>query len=257
MQVRCSIQLLDHPVGNYRFLTGIAPYSAGVIAMPGYAIRRITLHTPVPYQEGFERIARHLEEQGRPRQSLCAVELRIPQPLPFDGFISFNKGYRQLLADWDILVGEHNPVARTNVAPSAAPPEEAVLYGFAYTIPTSSDRPTFVVAGAGDLDDQANLSPAAIVRPGETSADAMRAKAACVMEVMEARLFGLHAGWQHVTAVNLYTVEPIHDLAAAVVLPRIGPAAARGLHWFPSRPPIAGLAFEMDVRGVVEEHSLL
>ena len=30
--------LVDHPVGNYRFLPGIAPYSCGVVSAPGYEI---------------------------------------------------------------------------------------------------------------------------------------------------------------------------------------------------------------------------
>ena len=28
------MQLIENPQGNYRFLTGIAPYSAGVVALP-------------------------------------------------------------------------------------------------------------------------------------------------------------------------------------------------------------------------------
>src|SRR3954463_16193507 len=116
------MQVLDHPQGNYRFLTGIGPYSSSVIAQEGYILQRAQFAAPMPLQDGFDYIAAYLESQNRPRQCLCAMELRIPTPLSFEDFISFNKGYRSILADWDILVGDLNPVARTNVAPVAGAP---------------------------------------------------------------------------------------------------------------------------------------
>lgn len=249
------MQLLDHPHGDYRFLTGIAPYSAGVVARPGYEIVRTTLHTPLPYQEGFRLIDLHLTALGRPVQALCAVELRLPKPLTFQGFIDFNVGYRELLAEREILLGDYNPVARTNVAPAVLPPAEPSLYAFSYTVPTSeaANTPTFIVAGAGDLRDQAVLSPEAVVRPSETSTDALREKAACVMGVMEARLAGLQITWSAVTAVDLYTVCDLHPLLQGELLNTIGAAASHGVHWYYSHPPIADLAFEMDLRGLRTE----
>jgi len=247
------MELLTHPIGNYRFFTGIAPYSAGVVAMPGYEVVRVTLHQPIPYRQGFDLIASHLATVGRPRQALCAIELRLPAPRSFTGFIDFNRDYRAILADWSILVGEHNPVARTNVAPAFAPPSEPSLYAFSYTLPSAITTPTFIVAGAGDLNDQANLSPAAVVRPGETSAHALQEKAAMVMRVMEERLSGLQMTWEAVTAVTVYTVYPVRPLLVNGILRKIGPAAAHGVHWFYSHPPIADLAFEMDVRGIRQE----
>ncbi|MFN8489761.1 MAG: hypothetical protein U0350_19405 [Caldilineaceae bacterium] len=247
------MQLIENPQGNYRFLTGIAPYSAGVVALPGYEIARVTLHTPLPYRQGFALIDRQLQAQGRPRQALCAVELRLPKPLSFAGFGEFNQGYRALLAEWQILIGEHNPVARTNIAPAVQPPAEPSLYAFSYTIPSTTDRPTFIVAGAGDLRDQADLSPTAVVRPGETSAQALREKAHCVMGVMQERLTGLQMDWSNVTAIDLYTTQPVHPFLRQEILNVIGPAATHGVHWYYSHPPIADLAFEMDLRGVRQE----
>lgn len=246
-------QLLQHPIGNYRFFTGIAPYSAGVVAMPGYEIVRVTLHQPLPYRQGFDLIEGHLTALGRPRQALCAVELRLPAPRSFTGFIDFNRDYRAILARWDILVGDENPVARTNIAPAFAPPTEPALYAFSYTAPGNSPLPTLIVAGAGDLNDQANLSPAAVVRPGETSANALAEKAAMVMSVMEERLTGLQMTWDAVTAVTVYTIYPVRPLLVNSILRKIGPAAAHGVHWFYSHPPIADLAFEMDLRGIRQE----
>ena len=35
-----------------------------------------------------------------------------------------------------------------------------------------------------------------------------------------------------------------------------GAAAIHGVHWYPSRPPIRGLDYEMDMRGVARELAL-
>lgn len=244
---------VDHPVGNYRFHPGIAPYSAGVVAMPGYEIIRATLPQPVPYRQGFDLIANHLDALNRPRQALCAVELRLPEARSFTGFIEFNRDYRAILADWEILVGEENPVARTNVAPAYQPPAEPALYAFSYTIPSTLEVPTFIVAGAGDLYDQANLSMDAVVRPGETSAHALAEKAGVVMDCMENRLFGLGMTWRGVTAINVYTVYPVRPLLVDGILRKVGVAAGHGITWHYSHPPIAALAFEMDLRGIHQE----
>ena len=153
--------------------------------MPGYEIVRATLYHPVPYRQGFTLIDRHLSQQERSRSALCGIELRAPKPFTFEGFAEFNLGYQNMLADWNLLIGHHNPIARTNVAPELMSPAEPVLYAFSYTVPTHNPdaSPTFVIAGAGDLVNQ-ELKPEAVVRPGETSIEAMQDKAAHVMEAM-------------------------------------------------------------------------
>src|SRR5258705_1083833 len=145
--------LIDNPRGGYRFLTGIAPYSSGVLAAPGYEIVRVILRAPLPYQVGFELIERYLADQGRPRAALCGVELRAPSPWSFEGFASFNADYQRLLATWDLLLDGHNPLARTNVAPQVAAPRLPALYAFSYSMLSAApDLPmTFVIAGAGEL----------------------------------------------------------------------------------------------------------
>jgi len=246
------MQLLDNPCGNYRFLAGIAPYSAGVTAMPGHEIVRAVLAQPLPWREGFARIQRHLSGLGRPRAALCAIELRSPQPFTFAGFAAFNSEYQALLAGWGLMLDGRNPIARTNVAPAVHPPVEPSLYAFAYTAPAAGagDSHTFIVAGAGDLRHQADLSPAAIVRPGEISGDAMREKAATVLAVMQERLCGLGRAWTDVSGIGIYTVQPLQPLLENTLLPSLHEAAQRGLDWHYSRPPIVGLEFEMDLRGV-------
>jgi len=182
------------------------------------------------------------------------VELRLPAPLPFDGFTDFNAGYRSLLSDWSLLLDGRNPVARTNVAPEVQPPSEPSLYAFSFTRPSQPrSLPTFIVAGAGDLNDQAALLPSAVVRAGETSTDALREKAACVMQVMHDRLHGLGRNWDEVTTTNVYTIQPLETFLKRAILDVAGTPAIHGLHWHYSHPPIADLIFEMDVRGVDRE----
>jgi hypothetical protein len=73
------------------------------------------------------------------------------------------------------------------------------------------------------------------------------------MEVMAARLQGLGLAWADVTAVDVYTVHSLSPLLVDVLLAPMGPATRHGVHWFYSRPPISGLDFEMDLRGVARE----
>ncbi|TMQ25284.1 MAG: RidA family protein [Candidatus Rokuibacteriota bacterium] len=243
--------LRDHPTGNYRFLPGISAFSSGVIAMPGHEIVHATLGAPVPWRDGFALVERHLRAQGRTRTALCGVELRSPAPFTFDGFAKFNEGYRALLGEWDILVGDDNPIPRTNVAPVIAAPGEPSLYAFAYTIGGTTPAPTFVVAGAGEMRDRAQGADG-IVRRGDTSPDGMREKARFVMNVMQERMRALGADWRRATAIDVYTAQPIHDYLDDILRPA-GPAAIHGVRWFPSRPPIQGLEFEVDLRGVARE----
>jgi hypothetical protein len=243
-------RMRDVPTGQYRFLPGIAPYSSGVVAMPGHQVVHATLHAPVPWRDGFALIDRHLRGEGRPRVALCAIALRSPKPFTFDGFAGFNAGYRALLDSWGLLVDGANPIARTNVAPLVAAPSQPSLHGFAYTLPGAAPRPTFVVAGSGEV---VELAAERIVRRGETSPDAIREKAAFVMNVMQTRLRGLGADWPDVTAIDVYTPHPIEPFVRDVILAAAGPAAIHGIRWYPSHPPIVGLEYEMDMRGVARD----
>ena len=242
--------LRDVRGGAYRFLPGIDPYSSGVVAAPGHEIVHVTLRSPVPWRDGFVLIDRHLHAEARPRTALCAIALRIPKPLSFDGFAEFNAGYREQLSAWDLLVDGANPIARTNVAPVVAAPASPSLYAFAYATPAATRRTTFVVAGAGEVD---RLNANTIVRRGETSPDAIAEKAAFVMGVMQTRLRALGADWADVTTIDVYTPHPIEPFLARTILSAAGAAAVHGVRWYPSHPPIVGLEFEMDLRGVARE----
>ena len=244
--------LRDHPTGDYRYMPGISAFSCGTVAGPGHEIVHVTLAALLPWRDGFARIERHLREVKRARTALCGIELRSPAPFTFDGFAGFNEGYRKLLAEWDILVGDDNPIPRTNVAPVAAAPAEPSLYAFSYTQPGATSEPTFIVAGAGELRDRAQ-GPDGIVRHGDTSPDAMREKTRFVLHTMQERLHALGGDWARVTAIDVYTAQPVHALVLEEILRAAGAAAIHGVRWFPSRPPIQGLEFEMDLRGVARE----
>jgi enamine deaminase RidA (YjgF/YER057c/UK114 family) len=237
--------------GGYRFLPGGAnsPYCSGVVADPGFEIIHATLRAPVPIWAGFDLVERHLAALGRPRQALCAFELRCTRPYPPEGWMSsgsFNQEYIARLKEWNLFVDGLNPIARSNVAPRRDPPAEQVLYAFSYTVPVSqpSRRPIFVVAGSGE-------DPA--VRPGERSPEAIREKLTNVMATMAERLHALGADWADVTNLNLYLAETCDARLLDVIFEPIGPARRLGVHWYESKPPITDREVEMDLRGVQTE----
>jgi hypothetical protein len=240
------------PAGGYRFLPGIPAFSSGVAALPGFEIVHARLAAPLPWREGFAKIERHLKGSGRPRTALCGIMLRSPAPYTFEGFDGFNQDYRALLGDWGILVDGDNPIPRTNVAPVVGAPREPSLYAFDYTVADATPSRTFVVAGAGEMRERARGADG-IVRRGETSSEAMREKARFVLEIMQSRLRALDGAWDRVTVIDVYTAHPIHGIVEEEILRAAGPAAVHGIHWYPSRPPIHGLEFEMDLRGVSRE----
>src|SRR6185369_14584728 len=170
--------------------------------------------------------------------------LRSPAPFTFDGFDGFNHGYRALLAEWGILVDGENPIPRTNVAPVIGAPREPSLYAFDYTVAGTTPAPTFVVAGAGEMRERARGADG-IIRHGETSTDAMREKARFVMGIMQDRMWALGGAWNRITMLDVYTAQPIHGLVEDEILRLAGPAAIHGVRWYPSRPPIQGLEFEL------------
>jgi hypothetical protein len=245
--------LIENPRGGFAFLRGIAPYSAGAVALPGFAVEHASFARVLPLRDGFAAIDAHLKALGRPRQALCGIELRSPRPFTFQGFRDFNAGYVDILKDWRILLdGNVNPVARTNVAPEVNPPAEPGMFGFSFTVPARTAVKTFVVAGAGELP-EGSLEPKDVVRRGETSPDALAEKIRFVMGLMSGRLQGLGVGWQDVTMVEVYTVHNFFGALAQDILKPMGLASRRGFVWHFTRPPIVSIEYEMDVRGCLHE----
>jgi len=67
------MHLVNHPSDGFAFLPGGLPFSAGVVALPGFEIVRATLQRPLPYRSGFALIDRYLTTVGRPATALCAI----------------------------------------------------------------------------------------------------------------------------------------------------------------------------------------
>jgi len=240
---------LAFPDGGYRFVRGASPYSAGVVAEPGFEIERVRFAAPVPMAEGFRRIEARLAAAGRPKAALCACELRSPKPFTMDGFVGFNKGYVDVLKSWGLFkVDGLNPVARSNVCPALDPPSEPSFFAFSYTVPGAAR--SFVVAGSGEVPEEKGAYPDRIVRRGDVSPEGLREKARWVMAEMERRMSLLGVGWRDVTAAQLYTTHPVPTEA-------LGPAFGHGLTWHFARPPIVELDFEMDCRATPREFDLL
>ena len=244
--------LLPNPKGNYSFLKGIAPYSAGAVAEKGYEIVHARFLQPVPLAQGFERVKAHLQAVKRPLQAMCGMELRSPKPFTFAGFGEFNAGYVEVLKSWDIFLDGTNPVARTNIAPEIGAPAVPSLYGFSYTTPSARKEKSFVVAGAGELP-EGSLKPEDVIRRGETTTEALREKTRYVMGLMAGRLQGLGVDWAQVTTTEVYTVHPVCSFLASEIIRPLGKAGIHGITWHYSRPPIVTIEYEMDLRGCFRE----
>ena len=240
--------------GGYRYVRGPFQYSGGVAAEAGFIVERASFARPLPIVEGFAAIEAHLKAQGRPLTAFCACELRSPAPFTAEGFVAFNRVYVGTLERWGIFHDEENPVARSNVCPEIKPPPEPSFVAFSYTVPGSAAGPNFVVAGSAEAAEGTGSYENRIVREGETSADALREKACFVLDAMEARMAALGVSWGNASAVQAYTIHDLHPFLADQIVARA--AAARGLTWHYTRPPVELLEFEMDVRGVALERML-
>jgi hypothetical protein len=234
--------------GNYRFVSHAFQYSGGIEALEGYGVERVRFAKPLRLAEGFAAAEAHMARLGRPPTSFCACELRSPGQFTDQGFIDFNRHYVQQLAAWGIFHDEINPVARSNVCPEIDPPSEPSFYAFSYTVPGHGG---FVIAGSGEAGGTGGPYGGRTVRLGEQSPDAMREKAHFVLGAMEERMGKLGKGWADVTETQLYTIFDIHPHFADEFISR--GAAPGGLTWHYCRPPVQGLDYEVDVRGVTKE----
>ncbi|MGE0444077.1 MAG: hypothetical protein AB7P99_02530 [Vicinamibacterales bacterium] len=241
--------------GGYRYIPGPFQYSGGVAAEPGCAIHRARFRQPVPLEEGFARIEAHLKATGRPLTSLCACELRSPGQFSAQGFVDFNRRYVAILERWGIVSGDDNPVARSNVCPDLDAPAEPSVHAFSYTVTAGEDwYPSFVIAGSAEVREGAEPYEERFIRRGDTSPEALLEKARHVLTTMERRMAACGVTWRDATATQAYTVHDLHPFLADEIVAR--GAAAAGLTWVYARPPVVGLEFEIDVRGVEAEYTL-
>lgn len=239
---------------GYRFIPAVMQYSAGVAALPGFRLERVRFAEPLPLADGWRRIAAYLAALGRPLTAFAACELRSPAPFSEEGFAAFNRGYAEVLGEWGVLSGGHNPVARSNVCPRVSPPGAPAFHAFAYTVPADGAPPSFVVAGSGESIEGKATYRESTVAYGDTSPQGMLAKGRYVLGEMERRMGLLGFGWPDTTGVQAYTVYPLPPVLTEEIVTR--GAARHGLTWQDCRPPVEGLDYEMDCRGVMTERVL-
>jgi hypothetical protein len=236
---------------GYRYIPGPFQYSAGVAALPGFAIERVRFTNPVPVAEGFHRIEAFLTDAGVPLTGFCACELRSPEPFTDAGFIAFNRIYVGTLERWGLFANEQNPVARSNVCPEVDKPAEPSFHAFCYARPAPGVPGSFVIAGSGESLEGSGPYSDKTVRYGETSPDAIAEKGRYVLDVMERRMAALDVTWAATTGVQVYTVHDLYPFLGNQIVAR--GAARHGLTWHFCRPPVIGLEYEMDCRAVATE----
>ena len=251
MMNRTAQSIVEFAAGGFRYIPAVFQYSAGVAASAGFRIRRVRFHTPVPIKAGFAAAARIIAAAGRPLTSFCACELRSPAPFSDDGFRTFNQSYVVTLRDWGVMENERNPVARSNVCPDIDPPPEPSFHAFCFTVETADAAPSFIISGSGEAREGGASYAGRTVRYGETSPEAMHEKARFVLAQMERRLALLGMNWAATTATQAYTVYDLYPFLAEEIVRR--GAARSGLTWHFCRPPVRGLEFEMDCRGIGAE----
>jgi hypothetical protein len=229
--------LAHSPSGNYRFLAAEGrPFSGGIVADDGYDLVHARFERPVPLEAGLAGAVRHVAAAGRTAQAIAGFELRIPGPLSKAGFDEFNRAYVSSLKSLGLEVDGLMPAARTNVAPAVGSISEPSVYAVTYTIPTRRIRRGFLLSGVPETE-------------GNNPAEMLDS----IMRVLSARLGELGATWDDATAIQLYGLDDFQDALVKNVLPRTGGAAIHGIQWFPSRPPIEGLKFEIDLRSAGTE----
>jgi hypothetical protein len=245
---------IEHTAAGYRFIPAVMQYSGGVAALPGFRLERVRFAAPLPMAEGWRRIGAYLDTIGRPRSAFAACELRSPAPFTEDGFRVFNTGYARVLGEWAILLDGQNPVARSNVCPRVAPPPEPCFHAFCYTVPDVAAPPSFVVAGSGESVEGKGTYRENTVAFGDTSPEGMLKKGRYVLGEMERRMGLLGFRWADTTGVQAYTVYPMPPSLTGEIVAR--GAARHGLTWQDCRPPVEGLDYEMDCRGIMTERVL-
>ena len=241
-------EVLHFEPGNYDFVHSPGgPFSAGVAAMKGYALRRVRFGRPIPMSEGFAFIEAYLSREGRPLTALAACELRSPTAMTIAEFQAFNAQYLQTLHAWGCRLGEINTLARSNIAPITEVPAESAFFAFTYTVPEQGAAGDFLISGKPENRD-GMTGPERIFGGRDVSLRGLEAKARFVMDALRERVMSLNCDWFGITAAQIYTVHDIRPLLenifAEARLSQIGVAT------YPAWPPVEGLEFEADVRRV-------
>jgi hypothetical protein len=225
-------------------LPAISAYSAGIATSTGFEITALRLLDCPSLADGFKRIDREIQRCGLTPHALVGLQLRSPGAFTFESFAKFNEKYRKLLLERSLVLGDINPISRTNVIPiDGAPFDPSIIVAFIVHPSKGVGGMDFIVSGTGEVDGE--LGPENIVARGDWSAKGMAAKVDCVLNILAARLVALSATGNSPTTINVYTAHEITNLSDAISL-KLPSVARNGFaHWL-TRPPIKEIEFEMD-----------
>ncbi|MEO8040676.1 MAG: hypothetical protein ABI794_18055 [Betaproteobacteria bacterium] len=240
--------LIDNEAGACKILPGGSVYCAGVLPHAGFEVVRVLLRPWVPLDRAYGFIEKYLKGIGRPVQAFCGIELRVPAPLTFEQWSTFNVPYLEKLREWGLMFGEQSGVCRSNIALAMGAPDATAVCAFSYTMPTSARVATFLLSGTADIDPAGK-----IIAEGDTGPEAMHRRARFTIDTVAATLGKLQVGWKDTTQIALFHVADIPNLWGPTLLGTFGEAVRGGVLVYHARPPLAGAEVELEARAVRQE----
>ena len=240
--------LIDNKAGAFRILPGGSVYCAGIVPYHGFEVVRVLLRPWIPLERAYAFIEKHLKRVGRPIQAFCGIELRVPAPLTFSDWSSFNVPYLKQLREWGLIFDDQSGVCRSNIALALKAPDVTSVCAFSFTVPTSEKVKTFFLSGQADID-----SSGKIIADGDTGAAAMKKRARFTIDTVGATLGKLGVSWEDTSQIALFHVADIPDLWGSALLGSFAEAVRRGVLVYHARPPLVGAEVELEARAVRQE----
>ena len=240
--------MIENRAGGYKVLPGGPVFCSGVVPHDGFEVVRVVLRPWIPLDQAYGFIEKYLENIGRPPQAFCGIELRVPAPLTFADWSTFNVPYLKKLNEWGLIFGDKSAVCRSNIALALGAPKVTSACAFSYTVPTTDKVKTFFLAGQADID-----SSGKIIAEADTSPSAMQKRARFVIDTVGTTITNLGASWADTTQVALFNAIDIPDVWGPGLLGGLGEAVARGVLVYRARPPLVGAEVELEARAVRQE----
>lgn len=239
------VALIENSAGNYKILPSGAAYCSGIIPDPGFEVIRVELQSWLPLERAYAFIETYLKGVGRPVQAFCGIELRVPEPLTFDKWSTFNVPYLEQLRKWALMSGDYSLVCRSNIALDLYPPTATSMCAFSFTAPATSNGLTFLLSGQADIGPDNK-----IIAEGEIGSQAMQQRARFTIDTVAETLKKLGFSWEDTTRVALFHAHDIPELWGPALLGTIGEPIRRGALVYRARPPIAGGEVELEARAI-------
>jgi hypothetical protein len=237
--------LTEHTEGGYAYIPSLAFASAGVVALPGKSIVRAAFAEPLPLEQAFSAVERHLDAVGRPLVSLCGFELRMPRVLEFGAFQAFNARYKEQLERWGLLRHGAPPSTRTNVVPVAGVAADS-MHAFSYTVGEPGAASAFIISGIPEIP-AGGRYPDDILLRGERAEKARLEKLRCAVDAVQSFVRQIGASWTSAASVRLYATWPAGS-ALRARLAEDGIDPHHGIIWYDADPPVPEIELEIDVR---------